>query len=60
MVDARKSLGYEGLEESHVQLVDEGFEFTGQPRTPPRFWGKLIATMSKEEIERKQRLTYLK
>ena len=59
MVAARESLGYGGPAESAVRLTDEGFEFTGKPRTPPRHWGALMAAMPAEEIARKQRLTFL-
>ena len=59
MIDTRKELGYDGLEGSGVRLMDEGFEFTGEPRTPPRHWGTLIAAMSEDEIKRKKSLTFL-
>ena len=35
MIEFRQFLGYEGLEGSQVRLIDEEFEFTGDPRTPP-------------------------
>ncbi len=59
MIDTRKELGYGGLEGSSLRLDEEGFEFTGEPRTPPRHWGTLIAGMSEDEIRRKKSLTYL-
>ena len=59
MIDARLNLGYGGLEGNDVRLMEEGFEFTGEPRTPPRHWGPLIAAMSEDEIRRKKSLTYL-
>lgn len=58
MLECRQILGYEGLEDSQVHLIDEGFEFTGDPRTPPRHWNQLIDAMSEEEIEQKRTLTY--
>ena len=58
MIEFRQILGYGGLEGSQVHLIDEGFEFTGDPRTPPRHWNQLIDAMSEEEIEQKRTLTY--
>jgi len=58
MIEFRQFLGYEGLEGSQVRLIDEEFEFTGDPRTPPRHWNQLIDAMSEEEIEQKRPLTY--
>ena len=59
MIDTRKELGYGGLEGSSLRLDEEGFEFAGEPRTPARHWGTLIAAMSEDEIRRKKSLTYL-
>ena len=59
MIATRKALGYGGLEGSSLSLSEEGFEFTGEPGTPPRHWGTLIAAMSEDEIRRKKSLTYL-
>ena len=58
MIELRENLGYKGLEESQIHLTNEGFEFTGDPRTPPRHWKQLIEMMSQEEIEQKRALTY--
>ena len=59
MIATRKGLGYGGLEGSSLRLNEEGFEFTGEPRTPPRHWGTLIAAMSEDEIRRKKSLNFL-
>ena len=58
MLEFRQILGYEGLAGSQVQLIDEGFEFTGDTRTPSRHWKQLIDVMSEEEIDQKRTLTY--
>ena len=59
MIATRSALGYGGLEGSSLRLNEEGFEFTGEPGTPPRYWGTLIAAMSEDEIRRKKSLAYL-
>jgi phytanoyl-CoA hydroxylase len=56
MVDARKELGLGDLDDSDIEMTNEGFEFIGEPKTPPRYWEKLIGEMSKEEMEQKRKL----
>ena len=56
MITAREKLGFGTIDGSQVKLTPEGFVFTGQPGTPPRHWGKLLAAMSPDELARKQLL----
>ena len=56
MLAVRKDAGFEGIEKSQVKWTDDGFVFTGQPTTPPRYWRTLIDQMSAEEIARKRNL----
>ncbi len=56
MLNVRKSFGFEGIENSKVIFTPEGYAFTGQPGTPPRHWGALLAAMSDEEKARKRML----
>ncbi len=59
MLDTRTALGFAGVEGCDVQLMEEGFTFTGTPGTQGRYWGDLIAGMSTDEIRQKRNLTYL-
>ena len=56
MLEVRKRLDFEGIENSHIRWIDDGFEFFGEPKTPPRHWRTLIDQMSEEEKLRKKRL----
>lgn len=58
LLAARRRLGFDGLEDSHVRLVngDGEFAFTGKPGTPPRHWRSIIDTIPEAEKERKRKL----
>ncbi|HET7571694.1 MAG TPA: phytanoyl-CoA dioxygenase family protein [Gaiellaceae bacterium] len=42
--------GAAALAAAGVELTEAGFVFAGEPRTPPRHWGSLIAALGPEEI----------
>ncbi|HYF51518.1 MAG TPA: phytanoyl-CoA dioxygenase family protein [Planctomycetota bacterium] len=56
MLNVRKELGFDGIERAKVKWTDDGFVFTGQPSTPPRYWRTLIDAMSPDEKARKRAL----
>jgi len=57
MIEERKKLGWGGLEGAPVKINANGdFEFTGQPTTPLRYWGKLIGAIPQDRKERLRRL----
>ena len=37
-------------------MSNEGFEYTGEPKTPPRYCDKLKGEMSEDEMEQKRSL----
>lgn len=58
MLETRRALGFDGIEDSEVRFTDQGFEYSGDVGTPPRHWGTLTAQMSPLEIEMKKKLTF--
>lgn len=56
MVEVRKELRLGGFDDSDIKMTNEGFEYTGEPKTPPRYWDKLKGEMSEDEMEQKRRL----
>ena len=56
MVDVRKELEWGGLDDCDIGMTNEGFEFIGEPKTPPRYWEKLIGDMSEAEMDQKRSL----
>jgi len=59
MLETRRQLGYEAdLDAARVAwLPGQGFDFTGQPKTPARYWGELIARISPAERAARKRLS---
>jgi ectoine hydroxylase-related dioxygenase (phytanoyl-CoA dioxygenase family) len=59
MIEARKEMGFGGIEGAKIKFDDAGFTFTGQPTSPPRVWRALIDAIP-EETKNKMRKLELK
>jgi ectoine hydroxylase-related dioxygenase (phytanoyl-CoA dioxygenase family) len=46
MLEERSRAGLSGSDQPKVELTPEGFVFTGQPVTPPRYWQILVAELT--------------
>lgn len=58
MLTTREARGYDGIDHRNVTWSESGFQFTGQPVTPPYYWATEIARISPDEAARKRRLEW--
>jgi ectoine hydroxylase-related dioxygenase (phytanoyl-CoA dioxygenase family) len=59
MIERRVALGYDSpLDRDTLRLTAEGFEFVGEPTTPPRHWRALAAAIPPDVYAAKKTLTY--
>lgn len=58
MIEVRKKLNWNGLDDHSIELNENGLEFIGELQTPKFYWGKMIGQMSREEMDVKRKLNY--
>lgn len=51
MLEERSRAGLSGPGKPKVELTPEGFVFTGQPVTPPRYWQTLVAELTPQRAQ---------
>jgi hypothetical protein len=60
MIADRKALGFEDTyDRGTIRLAEQGIEFTGEPKTPHRWWEELAQQINPEEAARMKKLVRL-